>query len=202
MFLKLGQEAVLILAVVNRVSKAKTQVAVAVGIKEGICFGDSENVEIKQANHRVRIMQHTGWEFKVCPFDLHIEGVQEIEVLDLVDGAGHILGSSCVIWSCPELINTSAVFAFVSHDGNFIQGSVGNQWEHYIWISKFEGQNVIKVIQNRHPHILNSVWCALFKCRVLVQALFSLLKFFRKGEFLIIEVEVSCSGEFDELSWR
>lgn len=126
MFLKLGQEAVLILAVVNRVSKAKTQVAVAVGIKEGICFGDSEYVEIKQANHRIWIMQHTGWEFKVCPFDLHIEGVQEIEVLDLVDGAGHILGSSCVIWSCPEWINTSAVFALVSHDGNFIQGSVGN----------------------------------------------------------------------------
>lgn len=47
MLLQLRQEAVLILAVINRVSKAKTQVAIAVGIKEGICFGDSKYVKIK-----------------------------------------------------------------------------------------------------------------------------------------------------------
>ena len=46
MFLKLRQETVLVLFIINRVSKAKTHVAIAIGIKEGICFRDSEDLEI------------------------------------------------------------------------------------------------------------------------------------------------------------
>jgi hypothetical protein len=46
-------------------------------------------------------MHNASWEFKVCSFDLHIERVQEVEVLDLVYSAGNILGSSSVVRSCP-----------------------------------------------------------------------------------------------------
>lgn len=101
MFLKLGQEAVLVFAVFNWVSKAKTHVTIAVGIKEGICFVDSKDVEIKQTYHWIWIMHNASWEFKVCSFDLHIERVQEVEVLDLVYSAGNILGSSSIVRSCP-----------------------------------------------------------------------------------------------------
>lgn len=57
-------------------------------------MGYSQDFEVEQTDHWVRIVDQACWQFVKCAFDFRVESVQEVEVLDLVDSTSNISPSS------------------------------------------------------------------------------------------------------------
>lgn len=145
MLFHLGQDAVVV-RILETLAQAKTHVAVTIGREEGCSPVDGEDLQVKQADGRKWAVLNARWELVEGALDLSVEGVQLVEVSDLVDLSGDVFGAKDAWWSPLLRRDASAVLALGCNDCNFIQHRVWDQLVQQIRVAEFEGQHVIEVI--------------------------------------------------------